>query len=111
MNYKPLAKEIKKKGMFYKEVWRKGDFAIYGMGSSKNSFLGYEAFEVLKHDGYEIAGNKIDPAETYPNDESFGVTSFYVNDLERAKLRIDQLKDMKRLRDKAKQDKIDSKDV
>lgn len=111
MNYKPLAKELKKKGMYYKEVWRKGDFCIYGVGNSKESFLGYECFEVKKHDGYVIAGNKVEAAEMFASDEDFGVSAFFVKDMDRAKLRIDQLKDMKRLRDKAKQDKINNKDV
>ncbi len=103
MEYKPLAKEIKKKGMFYKEHYREKDFAIYLVGNSNSAFLGYESFEVLKHGGYEIAGNKIGPCEYYPPDESFGTTSFYCRDLKSAELRLQQLKDLKRLRDTAKE--------
>lgn len=105
MKYKPLAKEIKKKGMYYKEYKREGDFAIYSVGNSKTAFLGYESFEVLKHDGYEIAGNKIEAAEMFPSDEAFGVSAFFVKDLKRAESRLQQLKDLKRLRDAAREER------
>ncbi len=103
MKYKPLAKEIKKKGMFYKEHYREKDFAIYLVGNSNSAFLGYEAFEVLKHDGYTIAGNKVEAAEMFPSDEAFGVSAFFVKDLKSAELRLQQLKDLKRLRDTSKE--------
>lgn len=105
MKHKPLAKEIKKKGMFYKEHYREKDFAIYGVGNSKSAFLGYEVFEVTRHNGYEIAGNKIEPSEVYPNDEQFGVSAFFCKDLKNAELRLQQLKDMKKLRDTAREEK------
>lgn len=99
MKYKPLAKEIKKKGMFYKEYYREKDFAIYLVGNSKSAFLGYECFEIKRHNGYVMAGNKIEPAECFVSDEDFGISAFHCPDLERAELRLQQLKDLKRLRD------------
>lgn len=99
MTYKPLPKEVRKKGMYYKLVERDENFAIYSIGNSVSAFLGYEIFEVPRHDGFEIKGNKIPPTEYMPSDESFGVTAFHTNTLERAKLRLQQLRDLKRLRD------------
>lgn len=102
IEYKKLAEEIKKKGMYYKINWRDNDFAIYSCGSSKTPFLGYECFEVQRHNGFEIAGKKIEPTEFYPSDEAFGVTAFFCRTLERAKLRLEQLRDLKRMKDEGK---------
>ncbi len=105
MKYKPLAKEVKKKGIFYKEHYREKDFVIYSMGNSKSAFLGYEIFEVKRHDGYIIAGNKIEASECFASDEDFGVSAFHCADLKRAELRLQQLKDLKKLRDTAREER------
>lgn len=98
MEYKKLAKIIKKKSMIYHQIFRDEDFAVYGVGSKENSFLGFEVFEIQKHDGYEIAGNKILPTEFYPKDELFGYLAFHCETRERANLRLQQLRDLKQLR-------------
>jgi hypothetical protein len=102
MIYKLLPKELRKKGIYYKQVFRDKDYAIYGLGNSKNSFLGYEVFQIPRHDGYEIAGNKIAPTEYIPKDEHFGISAFHCLTLERAKLRLQSLMDIKKLKDDAK---------
>ena len=99
MEYKKLAKIIKKKSMIYHQIFRDENFAIYGTGSLNNSFLGYEVFEIPRHDGYIIKDNKIDPSEFYPKDELFGYLAFYCQTRERADLRLKQLRDMKKIRD------------
>ena len=84
--------------MIYHQIWRDEDFAIYGAGSKENAFLGFECFEIPKHDGYEIAGNKIEATEYYPKDELFGYLAFHCETRERANLRLQQLRDLKQLR-------------
>lgn len=95
---KLLPKELKKRGFYCKEVHREPDFAIYGVGNSKTVFIGYDVFEVKKTEEYQMAGNVIKAHESYPSDECFGVSAFFCKSLERANLRLQQLKDIKRLR-------------
>jgi hypothetical protein len=92
MNYKTLAKTFRKNGFDYQQVWREGDFAIYKQskeGVTKNWF---EAIQITRHDGYEIAGNKIEPSEIYPSNEKWGTFGFTCVDLSSAKKRIDFMK-------------------
>lgn len=96
---KILLKELNRRGFYCKEVLREPDFAIYGIGNSKSAFLGYDVFEVKKVKEYEMAGNIIKAHESYPKDENFGDSAFFCEDLKRANLRLQQLKDIKRLRD------------
>ena len=97
MKYKPLAKEIKKKGMYYKEHYREKDFAIYMAGNSNSAFLGYEVFDVLKHDGYVIAGNKVEAAEMFPSDEAFGVSAFFVKDSKKRGIKVTTIKGFEKI--------------
>lgn len=106
MNYKLLPKELKKKGIYYTQVWRDQDFAIFSLGSSKTPFLGFEVFEINRHDGYTIKGNKVEPSEYFASDNDFGETAFYVNTREKAELRLEQLRDLKRLRDLEREKKV-----
>ena len=93
MNYKTLAKTFRKNGFDYQQVWREGDFAIYKQskeGVTKNWF---EAIQITKHDGYEIAGNKIEPSEIYPSNEKWGTLGFTCIDLVSAHKKIGFIKD------------------
>ena len=92
MNYKPLEKNLRKNGFDYEQVWREGDFAIYKQskeGINKNWF---EAIQITRHDGYEIAGTKIEPSEVYPSNEKWGLFGFTCADLPLAQKRIEFMK-------------------
>lgn len=89
---KKLDKEIERKGFKYVQYWRDNKFAIYEVYKG-GKLRGYEVFSIPSHDGFEIAGNKIPPSETYPSDKTFGVTSYHCTTLERARVRLKELKE------------------
>jgi len=92
MNYKPIEKTFRKNGFDYQEVWREGDFAIYKQSKSITTKIWFEAVQITRHDGYEIAGNKIEPSEVYPSSEKWGLLGFTCSSLEAAHKRIDFMK-------------------
>lgn len=77
MKHKLLALEFKKRNLTYKQYCRRKDAAIYGVYSSDKRLLGYETIEIGKNDGYALGDAYIEPAETYPGDNSFGKTGWY----------------------------------
>ena len=96
MEYKQLSKEFKRKGLWYKQVWRDKEYALYSVGLSENIVTGYEVFQIQKHEGYEIGGFKIEPSESYASGSSFGSTSYYCQTKERADIRLKELKASKK---------------
>lgn len=92
MEYKQLLTDFKRKGLYYKQVFRDKGFAIYSVGLAEKSINGYEVFKILHHDGYEIAGNKIEASELYAGDAQFGATAYFCDSLDRAKIRLKELK-------------------
>lgn len=93
MKYKKLETEFTKKGFNFKQSWRVGDFAIFERKNKTSSKAHFEAIKVTRHDGYEIAGTKIEPSECYPNAEAWGYHGFTCPTIERAKLRIKEMRD------------------
>jgi len=73
INYKKLPLEIKNHGYKMKQVKRTENTAMYSKAG------GYEVLVVQRHDGYEIKGNWIEPAEYLPKDEDFGTKGWYFN--------------------------------
>ncbi len=90
INYKILALEFTSKGFCFKQVWREGDLAIYE--KSKGNYKGFESIKIKRHDGYQLAGVVIEPAEMYPPSESWGVLAFTSINLKTAHNYIDKLK-------------------
>jgi len=90
--YKKLEKEFRCYGFDMKEVWRKGDFAIYQQSKSGSNKIWFEAVQITKHEGYEIAGNKIPPSEVYPSNEKWGKLAFTCGSVEEAHKKIDLMK-------------------
>jgi hypothetical protein len=76
-SYKSLPTQFQHGGFDYRQIYRKGDFAIY-----KQTWKGNEdsaAFEVIRirrRDGFEIDGRFVEAAELYPSSEAWGVDGF-----------------------------------
>jgi hypothetical protein len=68
---KPLPIEMKNHGYSMKQIKRTDKVAMYYKCG------GYEVVLVQKHNGYEIKGIKIEPAEYLPKDEDFGTKGWY----------------------------------
>ena len=76
MEYNPIATEFKKNGFNYRQIVRQGDWAIYEQSKPTISRSWFEVVNIGRHDGYEVRGQRIEPAETYPPSESWGKRGF-----------------------------------
>lgn len=93
MKHKPLEKEFTKWQFTFREIKREKDIAIYEQTrTSDGEFCSYEVIKVRTHDGYEIADNKIDPAEMYPSNELWGTYGFTLPTLKLANKKFEELK-------------------
>jgi hypothetical protein len=94
---KILEKDITYKGFVLKQKYRDGKFAIYEQSKKGVKKKWYEVIVIESHDGYEIAGNYIAPAEVYPSSNSWGFKGFTLNTMEEAEKKIKFLKRQKKL--------------
>lgn len=94
MNYKPLEKEFTKNKFRLKQLVREGDVAIFhkvGLDPQPHD-AGFEVVVIGRHNGYEIAGNKIEPSECYPSNEQWGTKGWSYRDLFTAEARYLRLR-------------------
>jgi hypothetical protein len=64
------------------QVAREGNAAIYEQTWSDchNPSVCYEVIRIRRRDGFQIGSRFVEPAEVYPNSESWGVDGFTVTD-------------------------------
>lgn len=75
---KALPIEFKKYGNIYTQVRRNENAAIYALHDGENGrMLGYEVHKVSSHNGFELGGNFVEPAENLAGTEQFGTNAFY----------------------------------
>jgi hypothetical protein len=104
----PLAKEIKRAGMLYREIWRQGDVAIY-CAKGKGPRIEYEVFQVQLFLAEEVNGRSYPAREGFPKNSEWGSLGFtYTNNSHRDPLaaalaRAQQLLTAKELTGKAKE--------
>ena len=67
---KTLPIEFTKNGFQYRQLARDGNAALYSQ--TKGDFGAYEVFAIQSHNGREIAGKLIPPAEFGPSSEEWG---------------------------------------
>jgi hypothetical protein len=89
---KILSKNIQNKGFIYKQIKREGDKAIYEQTKKGFKFKNYEVVKISRHNGYEIGGQYIAPAETYPGASQWGVNGWTFSDLKDAEKKFKTLK-------------------
>lgn len=80
----PLPTTFRKSGWDYKVISRDGDIAVLEQSKPGNDTKFFETVHVLRHNGYEIAGNKVAPAEHLPSSEQWGTLGFTYRDKESA---------------------------
>jgi hypothetical protein len=98
--YKPVDEPYMKNTFRHELIKRNGNIALYkktGMESNTRKYevdSGYEVVRIRTHDGYELGGVKIDPAEVYPSNEKWGTDGYTytgVNALEYANKRYNDM--------------------
>lgn len=78
ITYKPIETNFTKTGFQFRQIFRDGDVAIFHKATIKGALhpvsadCGFETVVITRHDGYEIAGVKMEPAEQYPGNEAWG---------------------------------------
>jgi hypothetical protein len=75
----PLAKEIRRAGMLYREFWRQGDVAIY-CAKGKGARIEYEVLKVQILPAEEVNGTSYPAREGFPKNSDWGLLGFtYTN--------------------------------
>lgn len=90
IKYIPLKKKFIKNGFTFSEVKRIKNFAIYKKQKTKKIFT-YEVIYINTHNGYEIAGNKIEPSEVYPCTNEWGWRGYTFLELDSAEKKLNQM--------------------
>jgi len=88
-----LPKTFKQKGFTLTQVKRDGNKAVFKKTKVGYTFVSYEVVVVSNHNGYELGGQKIEPAETYPSSSQWGIKGFTCTSLERAEVKYKTLKE------------------
>lgn len=87
---KQLEKEFKKWRFDFVQFKREGDFAIY-QKSLNGGTPSFEVVEIQSHNGMEVFGNWVEPAEYLPNNEQWGKKGWTYLTLENAEKRFKEL--------------------
>ena len=90
---KALANEFRKSGFDFKLLLRDGNVALLRKTKPGFSFESYEVVRIQRHNGYQIAGIKIPPAEMMPHSELWGTHGWTFTSFDDACAKFDQLKD------------------
>jgi hypothetical protein len=83
---KPLPTQFRRDGFTYRQIAREGKAAIYEQtwcGCSEPS-VSYEVIRIRRRDGFQIGGRFVEPAETYPASEMWGIDGFTFTDKDAA---------------------------
>jgi hypothetical protein len=92
MNYKPLATPLIKNGFEHTQLFRDGDVAIFHKVHLNPHFdAGFETVVISRHDGYEMGGVQIEPAECYPSPEMWGTRGWTFTNLLAARKKFTNL--------------------
>lgn len=97
ITYKPLQTDCVKNGFRLTQLYREGDFAIFhkvgiaNLTRQKDVDVGFEVVIVARHNGYELGGVKIEPAETYPCSSQWGAMGWTYRTLMEAEQRFGKL--------------------
>jgi hypothetical protein len=90
---KHLMPEFHKAGFDFKLLLRDGDIALLRKTKPGFSFESYEVAIIQRHNGYEIAGVKIEPGENMPSSEQWGVKGWTCRTYDDACTKFNALKD------------------
>jgi hypothetical protein len=85
-SYKSLPVEFRSGGSNYRQIAREGDAAIYEQTWTRcsNASVCYEVIRIRRREGFQINGRFVEPAETYPKTDAWGVDGFTFTDKDAA---------------------------
>lgn len=89
---KELAKCFKQQSFTLTQLLREGNKAIYKKNKKSFKYEVYEVVVITNHNGYTLADQYIEPAETYPSNSLWGIKGWTFNDLNKAKSFFKKLK-------------------
>lgn len=81
---KILEQEFDSRGFHFKQLKRDGMLGVFEKTNDKG-YKGFETVRIKSHNGYEIAGTFIAPAESMPSSETWGTDGFSYSWSERDK--------------------------
>ena len=90
---KPLPTRFRRDGFNYRQIAREGDAAIYEQtwsGCPEPSVC-YEVIRIRRHDGFQVNGRFVEPAEIYPKAEAWGVDGFSLTNRDAAFAKLCEL--------------------
>jgi hypothetical protein len=90
IEHKPLKESFSKYGFDFKMIKRTKKKAIFEQ-SVKDKVFAYETILVSRHNGFSLAGNYIEPSETYPSSSEWGTKGFTYKTLEEAEEKYKEL--------------------
>jgi hypothetical protein len=92
-SYKPLPTRFRHGGCDYRQIAREGNAAIYEQAWSgcSNPAVSCEIIRIRWHDGFQIGGRFVEPAEIYPNSEAWGVDGFTLTDKDAAFAKLQEV--------------------
>ena len=92
---KVLEKSFTRKKFQYDQICRNGNLAIYTQPHTESQGQTFEVIVIKSHNGYEIAGTRIEAAEVYPSDTQWGILGWTYQTLEAAKNKLKTLEEAK----------------
>ena len=89
---KPLPLKIKRRGVFYEQVRRTDNAAIYSLRYEDGGrIIGHDVFKVRQVGERCFHGNIIPPYEQFPPDEAFGAWAWSYTTLQAADAKYNEL--------------------
>jgi hypothetical protein len=84
--YKPLSKQFCRNGFTFRQIACERNAAIYEQtwNGCPNPSIAYEIIRVRRREGFRIGNRYVEPAEVYPNSETWGVNGFTLTDKDTA---------------------------
>ena len=92
-SYKPLPTLFRRDGFEYRQIARERDAAINEQtwsGCPEPSVC-YEVIRIRRHDGFQVNGRFVEPAEIYPKAEAWGVDGFSLTNRDAAFAKLCEL--------------------
>ena len=84
-SYKPLPTHFRCGGFDYRQIAREGDVAIYEQTWEGNErSAAFEVIRIRRREGVQVAERFIEPAETYPKAEAWGIDGLTLTDKDAA---------------------------
>ena len=92
-SYKLLPKEFRHDGFTYRQIARQGNAAIYEQtwNGCSNPSVCYEVVRIRRREGFQVGDRFVEPAEIYPNSETWGTDGFTFTDKDAAFAKLREL--------------------